>query len=79
MKSLHTAVKAYYTNNGGVWPNSLEELITPPDGGKPLLDGGPSAILDPWGKPYQLTMGANEEPYLFTTSDKGQPIQWPRQ
>src|SRR4051812_17072355 len=46
-----TAVETYQVKNGD-YPASLAALTQPqPDGSKPYLE--PSALVDPWGRPYQ--------------------------
>lgn len=58
--TISTALKAWYIRNES-FPNSLEMLVNPPDG-KPFLEGGKDAIIDPWGKPFQfLTKDDNQE------------------
>jgi hypothetical protein len=52
------ACKTYYIMTNQKWPASLEDLAVPPKG-KPFLEGGKSAILTPWGKPYQLSFEKN--------------------
>lgn len=43
------ASKSFYTSHGRV-PNGLIELVAPdPSVGKPLVDGGQAALVDPWG------------------------------
>lgn len=34
------------------FPDRLEDLLTPPDGGRPFLNSN-TDIYDPWGKPFQ--------------------------
>jgi general secretion pathway protein G len=58
MAALEKACKAYILKSGGNAPPSLTELIQPSDGGRPFIDGGQSALMDPWNQPYQYN-GAN--------------------
>jgi len=42
--------KAFYVRHGRP-PTSLVELVAPaPEVGKPMVNGGPLALADPWGK-----------------------------
>lgn len=82
-QNIQKAATAYYTKSGGSFPESLEMLIvanevTP----MPLLDGGVSAITDPWGnrfvgQPIEDSNGAVR--FVVTTTHGNQTIQWPRQ
>jgi general secretion pathway protein G len=83
-QKIHQAAKAYYTKSSGVWPESLQQLVVSPSQGvPPLLEGGQSAITDPWGKPFQFNLtddGTGTERFVvFTTSPEGSQIQWPTQ
>jgi general secretion pathway protein G len=59
------------------FPDSLEQLCAPPDGGKPQLDNR-EMLLDPWGRPYRYDKaGPNNnglKPDVSTTGSKGQVI-----
>jgi len=80
MKVLETAAKNFTLKNGQVPPESLALLIQPPDGGRPFVEGGESALVDPWGKPYQYdgshsTNGVDPDPMVWTTNPStNQPI-----
>lgn len=50
--NLEKAVKTYFIKHGE-FPKKLEDLIKPPDGGKPFIDDK-KALQDPWGKDYQF-------------------------
>jgi general secretion pathway protein G len=82
MSKIKSTVDAYYASSGGMYPQSLQELVVPTEAGPPMLEGGESAIIDPWGQPYQLS----EEPdstgtmrIVIFTIFEGQRLQWPRQ
>jgi general secretion pathway protein G len=83
--NIQKAAMAYYTKTSGVWPDSLQALVMrdPNTGTQPLLEGGESAIVDPWGQPYQFEVGEDNTGTLrfvvYTTSPEGQRIQFPRQ
>ena len=80
MSKIESAINAYQVSNDGNWPTSLNDLITPPDG-RPLLVGGQAAITDPWGKPFQFSIGQDNfgatRALVTTTDEKGMTIQWP--
>ncbi len=83
MQKIEQACKAYYATNGGNWPSSLEELVSVTQAGQPLLEGGQSALVGPWGQPYQISfmqdsVGA-ERLVVFTYDTAGKKYQWPRQ
>jgi prepilin-type N-terminal cleavage/methylation domain-containing protein len=40
--------KAFFVRNNRL-PQGLQELVQPQDGSRPLVDGGLSALQDPWG------------------------------
>lgn len=84
-QKIQQAALSYYTKTGGNYPQSLEVLVVrdPSTGVGPLLEGGESAILDPWGNPFQFQVvmdNAGAERFVVSTvSPDGQLIQWPRQ
>lgn len=83
-QKIQQAAMSFYTKSGGTYPPSLQVLaMASPEYGPPLLEGGASAITDPWGQPYQADLivdSAGAERYVvFTTSPDGQQITWPRQ
>ena len=83
-QKIQQAAMSFYTKSGGTYPPSLEVLaVATPEYGPPLLEGGASAITDPWGNPYQFDIvvdNAGQERFVvLTTSPDGQQITWPRQ
>src|SRR5262245_41404772 len=53
----------------GDWPPSLDSLTQPTaDGGKPFLEA--SALVDPWGRPYQYAVPGPHHPAT------GEPDVW---
>src|SRR5262245_6165595 len=49
IKTLETAVNAQALQNGGVFPETLQEIL-------PRIQGASeTALIDPWGNPYQYT------------------------
>jgi prepilin-type N-terminal cleavage/methylation domain-containing protein len=83
MQKIEQAIKTYYIQSGGAYPPSLEALITRTEAGPPLLEGGASAIVDPFNQqPYQFTVtqdqnGGERVVVSFVTPD-GQQRTWPR-
>ena len=83
--NIQKAAMAYYTKSGGTYPESLQLLVMtdPNTGTKPLLEGGESAILDPWQQPFQFEVilddAGAERFVVYTVSPEGQRIQFPRQ
>ena len=73
-----------YTAKAGQFPESLEALIMrdPNSGTLPLLEGGLSAITDPWQNVYQFEVKQDETGtprfYVFTQTPEGKLIVWPR-
>jgi hypothetical protein len=58
VRTLTTAVEAYFIKNAD-YPNSLAELTRKqPDGGRPFLE--PKSLLDPWGRPYGYDPGTRD-------------------
>lgn len=83
MKSLDNACKSYSVKNGGIWPQSLQELIQPADGNEPFVDGGSEAIQSGWQTPilYQLANHpetGEEVPTFRAQSNNGKRVvTWP--
>jgi len=81
VQTLTRACGTYRLHNNDSFPESLEQLLQAPDGGKPTLESS-DMILDPWGKPYRYdASGANNkglQPDIYTTGSRGQTIgNWP--
>ena len=81
-QNLYKACKSYYVSHDQNWPPDLTAL-TGTDGGRSLVEGGPKAIFDPWGKQFQFTIvqdqGGDEVPVVFTFTPQGQKIAWPKE
>src|SRR5207244_7995735 len=76
---LAGAAKAFNTKYGRP-PESLQELMTPPEYGKSYLDT-PDALLDPWAQPYQYQAVGNHPGNLTNSPEvwsNGPPTE-PRQ
>ena len=50
--AICSALDAYAIHNGGRYPDSLEELVTPDVNGETYLKDMRSIPIDPWGVPY---------------------------
>jgi general secretion pathway protein G len=73
MKMLEDAATNYATMNGNP-PVSLMELVSPTSGGRPLINGGPAMLVDPWGNEYQYNPEARNgygdpAPQVWTTTN----------
>lgn len=58
----------YRLHNDGKLPAKLSDLVAPPWGGRSLLAGGESELIDPWGKPYRYVVietEAGTEAYVW--------------
>jgi general secretion pathway protein G len=74
-RDLATKVELYYVNNGNQYPANLEVLTQAQPGGlSPLCT--PEAIMDPWGREFQLDVktdgSGNERVIIFTQGPRGQ-------
>lgn len=75
-----------YTAKAGQFPESLEVLIMrdPNSGTLPMLEGGLSAITDPWNNVYQFEVITDDSGtprfvvYTFTPPPDNKRISWPR-
>jgi len=72
---FETQCKAYMAKNGGDPPQTLMELVQPTNGKSPLVDGGPTALINPWGGQYVMEIGqdnyGNPDPIVYTQTDRG--------
>ena len=74
--ALVNACEAYRLKNlaGGKYPARLSDLVAPPEGMKPILEGGPAAITDPWGEEYKYALVEGEHgpvPYVWFEHEFG--------
>lgn len=62
LQQLSSACRQYriHPKSDGKYPAKLADLVLPPEGRAVVVDGGPSAIVDPWGKPYCYAVGETE-------------------
>ena len=65
-RAIAQAIQAYITVHKDV-PPSLELLIDPDKNGKTLLEGGPAALTDPWGKEYEIEISESAKEGLRVT------------
>jgi general secretion pathway protein G len=81
MKNIATAYNSYFIKTGSEsYPNSLQELIQPTDGGRAYLEGGIQAITSPWGEQYTVQIvdtSAGPKPVVFCNTPNG-TIQFPK-
>jgi hypothetical protein len=72
---IAAAAEQYYVNND-TYPDSVEVLTRPDpkNDGKPYLSA--DAILDPWGKPYKLTLPSDADIRLraWTVTPEGKRL-----
>lgn len=61
-QAMNTAA-SFYKNKMGSWPQSVEELINPPEGDRKFLDVS-EAPVDPW----------TNQPYIVEFEPNGRPI-----
>lgn len=83
--ALEGACTNYMVKNGGDPPATLQEIVAPTTpGALPLLDGGLSALKDPWGGMYQYEIvqdpiTGSPSPFVYTTNPKtGQQVISPK-
>ena len=71
--AISSAIDTFAIENAGQYPESLEELLEPPDGGESYLKGG-KVPLDPWKVEYQYEPPYSGEAYrVYTLGKDGQP------
>ena len=80
MGKIETAVKAYMLNNDGTPPDNLA-MLTNPINGTVFLEGGDSAITNPWGGAYTFTMVNDDKGVsrvrVLTQDNNGNQLAWP--
>jgi len=57
-----------YRISFGTFPDSIDDLLSPPDGSDPLLEKEP---LDPWGRPYRLKRLPGPSLYIESAGPDG--------
>jgi len=72
--AIDSALKEYYIQNGGRWPESIEALVTPDENGYTFLDRR-SVPLDPWKNEYMYEPPTSGEPRarVYSYGKDGQP------
>jgi general secretion pathway protein G len=69
--AISNAMDDYAINNGGKYPDTLEELVTPDENGYSYLKQK-SVPIDPWGMEYQYEPPLQGvEPRIFTLGKDG--------
>jgi general secretion pathway protein G len=75
--SIAKACDLYKLRNNGQPPQSIEQLVSPPDGGKGFIEE--SLLTDPWGGKYILdptgSRHGGRKVSVYTTADDNTPIQ----
>ncbi len=76
--AIAAALDDYAVNNGGRYPETLEELVTPDENGHTYLKQQ-SVPLDPWSMEYQYEppMSGQPLPRVFTLGKDGVPGSTP--
>jgi general secretion pathway protein G len=80
VKTIEKAAEAYEVRFGQR-PDSLQQLVSPPEGGKPYIEA--DQLKDPWGKDYQYDAsggrsGGNHPDVWTTTPDGSTTVgSWP--
>jgi general secretion pathway protein G len=80
MASIAKAAESYYTQYNEMPQNVQALVVQTPDGLAPLLPGGPAAVTDPWGQPFQLTEVTDDygsQRFMVISVGSGQQIHWP--
>ncbi|MFL5343115.1 MAG: type II secretion system protein GspG [Gemmataceae bacterium] len=81
VRALTTACQAYKLKYDG-YPESLQQLMQPPDGSRPFMESAAN-LVDPWGNPYQYNaQGTNNQglkPDIWAIDPDGNTIgNWMR-
>ncbi len=75
-QSIQNAAQLYYLTHDE-WPRNVQVLTNPDpeNGGQPYL--APDAVLDPWGKPYQIEPPeeGGARPRVWTITPDGKTIE----
>jgi general secretion pathway protein G len=77
--SLASAAQVYYVRFKN-YPESLQQLATPPDGQEPYIDQ--NSLIDPWGGTFQYDPAGPHnnriKPDVWTTTKNGKTVgNWP--
>jgi len=68
--TIENAVDSYAIENGGIYPESLEVLITPDENGKTYIKGYSSVPKDPWKNEYVFVPGDASGDYMIVSYGK---------
>lgn len=70
--ALASAAQLYYTNYKS-YPETLQQLVSPPDGHEPYVD--PATLTDPWGQQFQYDATGSQhnkiKPDVWTVAKDG--------
>lgn len=72
-KALAKAVNGYANKRNGQFPAQLLDLVEPPDGSGPMIEGGAAALIDPWGHQYRYAVQPDEtgKPTAYVWAEDG--------
>jgi general secretion pathway protein G len=80
-QSLSQACEAYHinpANSDGTYPNSLQDLLTPPFGGSSYLKNGQQDLVTPWNQQFALEQKTKSDNTVYmlvwTTAPDGTKI-----
>jgi general secretion pathway protein G len=68
--AIEQAVTTYAVENGGRYPESIENLVQPDENGKTYLQGYTSVPLDPWKNEYVYSPPDGTRDFLITSYGK---------
>jgi prepilin-type N-terminal cleavage/methylation domain-containing protein len=80
MQKIETAAKMYFTLYSEYPQDASVLTATSPDGSAPLLEGGTTAITDPWGQQMQISVTQDNQGstrILVTSNGSGSALTWP--
>ena len=79
-QKIENAAKSYYALYQD-YPTDPSQLVQQsPDGSAPLIEGGQSAVLDPWGQPMQMSIVTDDTGSTrirITSNGSGAPLAYP--
>ena len=80
MQKIENAAKTYLAVYNE-YPTDPSQLVTQsPDGSAPLIEGGQTAVLDPWGVPFQMSIVQDDQGSTrvrIVSTGSGTQIAWP--
>jgi len=79
-QKIENAAKSYYALYQDYPTDPMQLVQQMPDGSAPLIEGGQSAVLDPWGQPFQMSIIQDDQASTrvrVISNGSGTPIAWP--